>query len=86
VLASLFRSYGVEDTTVEMQLAAFAVLHGVVDLEISGFFGTALDADAVYALVVDASMRSLAEAGRARTNPRTSPRTSPRNSPPGGAP
>lgn len=65
VLASVFRSYGIE-ATVEMQLAAFAVLHGVVDLEISGFFGTELDGDAVYELVVAASMRALAEAGHAQ--------------------
>jgi len=69
VLGALFRSYGIGDATVEMQLAAFAVLHGVVDLEISGFFGTELDGDAVYELVVAASMRALAEAGRARTSP-----------------
>jgi len=69
VLGALYRSYGIDDATVEMQLAAFAALHGVVSLEFSGFFGNDLDADRVYELVVDASMRALASAGRAHPSP-----------------
>jgi hypothetical protein len=69
VLGALFRSYGIDDATVEMQLAAFSALHGVVSLEFSGFFGNDLDADRVYELVVDASMRALATAGRAHPSP-----------------
>jgi hypothetical protein len=47
-LAAVVRSYGIEDTSLELQLAAFAALHGVINLEHAGFFPPFIDADRVF--------------------------------------
>jgi AcrR family transcriptional regulator len=59
-LLAVVRSYGVEpDDALVAQLGAFAALHGVVTLEVSGFFGDAADPDVLYDTVVAAVERQL---------------------------
>ena len=59
-LLAVVRSYGVEaDGALVAQLGAFAALHGVVTLEVSGFLGDAVDPDELYDTVVAAVERQL---------------------------
>ena len=53
-LAAVIRSYGIDDTSFEMQLSAFAALHGVLVLEHADFFPPGIDVDRVFELVLDA--------------------------------
>lgn len=52
-IAAVVRSYGIEDPGFEVQLSAFAALHGVLNLEHVGFFPDAIDIDRVYDRAVD---------------------------------
>ena len=59
-LLAVVRSYGVEpDDALVAQLGAFAALHGVVTLEVSGFLGDTVDPDVLYETVVTAVERQL---------------------------
>jgi AcrR family transcriptional regulator len=59
-LLAVVRSYGVEPAdALTAQLGAFAALHGVVTLEVSGFLGDAADPDVLYDTVVEAVERQL---------------------------
>jgi AcrR family transcriptional regulator len=51
-LAAVVRSYGIDDTSLELQLAAFAALHGVINLEHAGFFPPFIDTDRVFERVL----------------------------------
>ena len=51
--AAIIRSYGVEDLSLDLQLSAFAALHGVLELENAGFLAPPLDADRIFATVLD---------------------------------
>jgi AcrR family transcriptional regulator len=51
-LVAIIRSYGIDDASLDFQVAAFAALHGVVVLENTGFFSGVLDADRIYELVL----------------------------------
>jgi AcrR family transcriptional regulator len=63
-LLAVVRSYGVEpDDALVAQLGAFAALHGVVTLEVSGFLGDAVDPDELYDTVVAAVERQLTALG-----------------------
>ena len=53
-LAAVIRSYGIDDASLEMQLSAFAALHGVLVLEHAAFFPPGIDVDRVFELVLDA--------------------------------
>jgi AcrR family transcriptional regulator len=61
-LEAIIRSYGIEDPPLETQIATFAALHGVIVLENSGFFPDLIDADLVYAQVLDRVIDLLADA------------------------
>jgi AcrR family transcriptional regulator len=52
-LAAVIRSYGITDETLELQLSAFAALHGVLVLEHAGFFPPTIDSDRVFEQVLD---------------------------------
>lgn len=59
-LLAVVRSYGVPPAErLTAQLGAFAALHGVVTLEVSGFIGDAVDPDVLYETVVGAVERQL---------------------------
>ena len=59
-LLAVVRSYGVDPAdALTAQLGAFAALHGVVTLEVSGFLGDAVDPDVLYGTVVAAVERQL---------------------------
>jgi AcrR family transcriptional regulator len=59
-LLAVVRSYGVEPAgALTAQLAAFAALHGVVTLEVSGFLGNVVQADVLYETVVAGVERQL---------------------------
>jgi AcrR family transcriptional regulator len=61
-LDAIVRSYGIDDPPLETQVSTFAALHGVIVLENSGFFPSAIDADVVYAQVLDQVVDLLASA------------------------
>jgi AcrR family transcriptional regulator len=52
-MAAVIRSYGIDDSTFELQLSVFAALHGVLVLEHDGFFPETIDAERVYEHVLD---------------------------------
>ena len=59
-LLAVVRSYGVRAADdLPAQLGAFAALHGVVTLEVSGFLGDVVDPDVLYGTVVAAVERQL---------------------------
>jgi AcrR family transcriptional regulator len=59
-LLAVVRSYGVPaHDALTAQLGAFAALHGVVTLEVSGFLGDVVDPDVLYDTVVAAVERQL---------------------------
>jgi AcrR family transcriptional regulator len=59
-LLAVVRSYGVpDDEALTAELGAFAALHGVVTLEVSGFLGDVVDPDVLYDTVVAAVERQL---------------------------
>jgi AcrR family transcriptional regulator len=61
-LLAVVRSYGVPaDDALTAQLGAFAALHGVVTLEVSGFLGDVVDPAALYDTVVAAVERQLTD-------------------------
>jgi AcrR family transcriptional regulator len=61
-LLAVVRSYGVPpDEALTAQLGAFAALHGVVTLEVSGFLGGVVDPDVLYDSVVAAVERQLTD-------------------------
>jgi AcrR family transcriptional regulator len=47
-MAAVVRSYGIDDPTFELQLSAFAALHGVLVLEHAQFFPDTIDTDLVF--------------------------------------
>jgi hypothetical protein len=51
-LAAVVRSYGIDDTSFELQLGTFAALHGVINLEHAGFFPHFIDTDRVFERVL----------------------------------
>jgi AcrR family transcriptional regulator len=61
-LGAIVRSYGIDEASLETQLATFAALHGVIVLDSSGFFPPTIDADRVYAQVLDQVVDLLADA------------------------
>lgn len=52
-LAAVVRSYGIDDPGFEIQLSAFAAMHGVLTLEHTGFFPSVIDTDRVFETVLD---------------------------------
>ena len=52
-MAAVVRSYGIDDTSFELQLSAFAALHGVLVLEHANFFPPTIDTDRVFEQVVE---------------------------------
>jgi AcrR family transcriptional regulator len=61
-MAAVVRSYGIDDPSFELQLSAFAALHGVVDLEHAGFFPAFIDTDRVFARVLEIVLALFADA------------------------
>ncbi len=55
-LAAVIRSYDIDDPSFELQLAAFAMLHGVIALEHTRFFPPAIDTNRVFELVLDLTL------------------------------
>jgi AcrR family transcriptional regulator len=51
-LGAIVASYGIDDPALELQVGAFAALHGVITLEINGFLGGDLDPDRIFEVVV----------------------------------
>lgn len=52
-LHAVIRSYGIDDSSLELQLGAFSALHGVLVLEHAGFFPPAIDTDRIFELILD---------------------------------
>jgi len=52
-LRAVIRSYGIADESLELQISAFAALHGVVTLEHAGFFPSIIDTERIYEQVLD---------------------------------
>jgi AcrR family transcriptional regulator len=52
-MAAVVRSYGIADPTFEVQLSAFAALHGVLNLEHARFFPESIDTDLIYDRVLE---------------------------------
>ena len=60
-LFAVIRSYGIVDAdALELQLSAFAALHGALVLENAGFFPDTIDAEPIYGLVLDQVLDLLA--------------------------
>lgn len=51
-LGAIIASYEIDDATLEIQVSAFAALHGVVALENAGFLDDVVDADRVFDVVL----------------------------------
>jgi AcrR family transcriptional regulator len=51
-LWAVIGSYGITQDAIELQLSAFAALHGVLVLENAGFFPPGVDTDAIYEQVL----------------------------------
>jgi len=66
-LHAVIRSYGIDDSTLELQLSAFAALHGVLVLEHAGWFPPGVDADQVFDHVLDTILTMFREATPALT-------------------
>jgi AcrR family transcriptional regulator len=58
-MAAVVRSYGIDDASFELQLSAFAALHGVLVLEHAGFFPASIDTDRVFELVLESVLTML---------------------------
>lgn len=52
-LHAVIRSYGIEDSTFELQLSTFAALHGVLSLQNSGFFPEFVDPERIFEIVLE---------------------------------
>ena len=52
-LHAVIRSYGIDDSSLELQLSAFAALHGVLVLEHNGYFPPMIDTEQVFEHVLD---------------------------------
>lgn len=52
-LHAVIRSYGIADPDLELQLSAFASLHGVLVLEHAGYFPPGIDSERIYEHVLD---------------------------------
>lgn len=52
-LHAVIRSYGIDDSSLELQLTGFAALHGVLVLEQAGFFPAAIDTDLIFERVLE---------------------------------
>jgi AcrR family transcriptional regulator len=61
-LAAVVRSYGIDDPGFELQLSAFAALHGVVNLEHAGFFPAFIDTDRVFERILQIVLALFADA------------------------
>ena len=61
-LAAVIRSYGIDDTSLELQLSSFAALHGVIVLEHASFFPPTIDPDRMFEMVLDIVLRLLDDA------------------------
>jgi AcrR family transcriptional regulator len=61
-LAAVVRSYGIEDASIELQLSAFAALHGVLVLEHAHFFPDVIDTESVFNRVLEVVLTLLDEA------------------------
>jgi AcrR family transcriptional regulator len=68
-LAAVIRSYGIDDTSFELQLSAFAALHGVLALEHSGFFPAEIDTDNLFEKVLDVVLGLLENAAAPEAPP-----------------
>jgi len=55
-LWAVIASYGISEDAVELQLSAFAALHGVLVLENAGFYPPGIDTDAVYEHVLEMTL------------------------------
>ena len=68
-VAAVVASYGIPtDEILDLQLAAFSILHGVVVLENSGFFrGDLIDADRIYGLALKQALGLIENARRDTT-------------------
>jgi len=63
VSVEMLRSAGVPDDTVhDLVRALFAAHHGVIQLELSGFFADGVDHDGLFDLVLDNTVRAIAHA------------------------
>ena len=63
VSVEMLRSAGVDDATAdELVRALFAAHHGVIQLELSGFFANGVDHDVLFDLVLDNTERAIAHA------------------------
>lgn len=51
-LGAIIASYDIDDASLEIQVSAFAALHGVVSLENAGFLDDVVDADRVFEVVL----------------------------------
>ena len=61
-LAAVVRSYGIDDPSFELQLSAFAALHGVLVLEHADFFPDFIDTDRVFERVLELVLALLDDA------------------------
>jgi AcrR family transcriptional regulator len=61
-MAAVVRSYGIDDPTFELQLSAFAALHGVVNLEHAGFFPASIDTNRVFERILEIVLALFADA------------------------
>ena len=61
-LAAVVRSYGIDDESLELQLSAFAALHGVLVLEHADFFPDFIDTDRVFDRVLQLVLTLLEDA------------------------
>jgi AcrR family transcriptional regulator len=69
-LHAVIRSYGIDDPDLELQLSAFASLHGVVVLDHVGYFPPGVDADQIFEHVLETvlAMFEAAAPGAARAS------------------
>jgi AcrR family transcriptional regulator len=63
--AAIIRSYGIDDVSLDFQVSAFAVLHGVIVLDNAGFLTGSLDGDRTFEIALGLVVELLAHASSA---------------------
>lgn len=64
--AAIIGSYGIEDLSLDLQVSAFAALHGAIVLDNAGFLTGPLDRDRVFETVLDQVVAMLDQASPAQ--------------------
>jgi AcrR family transcriptional regulator len=60
--AAIIRSYGIDDVSLDLQVSAFAALHGAIVLDNAGFLTGSLDGDRTFEIVLGLVLGLLADA------------------------